>query len=509
MRKFLLFSVILFLFQVQVLFGQSYLPLGSLLNESFDKELNSQDMIHTSSKPLLHRDISRIISDSLWRAPYSLQKKKSLFFEPIGTIGIGLESPSPDLKLETGIGGRAMLNLNNQFYAHFGYASYNSSFFQYESDFIERRSVVNTLGQAKGTNMGYHYNLFFGDVHFVANEVFDFMIGHGKNFIGDGHRSLLLSDYAMPYSYLKANTKIWKLKLTNIWANFKNFEGKRSAYWDHPNKFGSMHFLDFQATKSLSIGLYESVIWGGRDTLNDRNFEWNYLNPVIFYRPVEYSIGSADNSLIGLNIKYKFSNSIYSYGQLIMDEFLLSEIRARNGWWANKYGYQFGLKWNDVFNVEGLNARGEFNAVRPFTFSHGRNMENYGHFNQSLAHPFGSNFQEVLGILTWSKKRLQIELKSVYARKGDNPDSLNFGADLFVDYNSRASDYGNFIGQGDFVNFFSNQLKLSYSCWKQSSLIVELGVMSRTLKYTNATDNNLYTWLSIKSSIFRSSVDYW
>ena len=38
----------------------------------------------------------------------------------------------------------------------------------------------------------------------------DLRLGHGRHFIGNGIRSLLLSDYANNYFYLQLNTRIWK-----------------------------------------------------------------------------------------------------------------------------------------------------------------------------------------------------------------------------------------------------------------------------------------------------------
>ena len=46
-----------------------------------------------------------------------------------------------------------------------------------------------------------------------------------------------------------------------------------------------------------------------------------YLNPIIFLRPVEYSLNSSDNALMGLNWKFKSTNNSHIYGQFVIDEF--------------------------------------------------------------------------------------------------------------------------------------------------------------------------------------------
>ena len=44
-----------------------------------------------------------------------------------------------------------------------------------------------------------------------------FQFGNGKNFIGDGYRSFVLSDVSSPTTYLKMKVDFWKLQYTNIW----------------------------------------------------------------------------------------------------------------------------------------------------------------------------------------------------------------------------------------------------------------------------------------------------
>jgi hypothetical protein len=58
--------------------------------------------------------------------------------------------------------------------------------------------------------------------------------------------------------------------------------------------------LSINATKWLNIGLFEGVIFGRKD-----HFEFQYLNPIIFYRHIEGAIGSPDNALAGLDFQSK------------------------------------------------------------------------------------------------------------------------------------------------------------------------------------------------------------
>ncbi|MFT6717274.1 MAG: hypothetical protein ACJA0Q_001926, partial [Saprospiraceae bacterium] len=61
-----------------------------------------------------------------------------------------------------------------------------------------------------------------GVVLYKANKTFNFQFGHGKNFLGDGYRSLLLSDNAFNYPFLKIETTFWNIKYVNLIAQFNH-----------------------------------------------------------------------------------------------------------------------------------------------------------------------------------------------------------------------------------------------------------------------------------------------
>ena len=61
------------------------------------------------------------------------------------------------------------------------------------------------------------------------------------------------------------------------------------------------------------------------------SFDINYLNPIILLRPVEFSLNSPDNILLGLNIRYDLFSSSYIYSQIVLDEFSLTELRKDKG----------------------------------------------------------------------------------------------------------------------------------------------------------------------------------
>jgi len=147
-----------------------------------------------------------------------------------------------------------------------------------------------------------------GYLSYSPTDFLNIQFGHGKNFIGDGYRSLLQSDNASPYPYLKLNTKFWKIKYTNTWMWLRDVRPEVTEDGAFLTKYMANHYLSWNVSKKLNIGLFESVMW---TNTNDRGFDINYLNPIIFYRAIEFATGpAAGNAIIGLSGKYKWNDNI-------------------------------------------------------------------------------------------------------------------------------------------------------------------------------------------------------
>src|SRR5690606_36815563 len=100
--------------------------------------------------------------------------------------------------------------------------------------------------------------------------------------------------------------------------------------------------------------------WDGRK----RGFDWTYMNPIIFLRPAEFSVGSSDNAIVGLNTKIRFAKKSTAYAQVALDEFRIKEFLNNNGWWGNKWATQLGVRSFDLFSVPKLHIQAELNIAR-------------------------------------------------------------------------------------------------------------------------------------------------
>ena len=137
------------------------------------------------------------------------------------------------------------------------------------------------------------------------------------------------------------------------------------------------------------------------------------------------------------------------YGQAVLDEFVLNEIKAGNGWWANKFALQGGIKYIDVLGVSNLDVQLEANVVRPYTYSHGTQYGSYTNYRQSLAHPLGANFNEWIAIMRYQPiPKLNLVAKVINVKIGRDGADENWGSDLMKDNGTREQERNNKIGQG-------------------------------------------------------------
>lgn len=339
-------------------------------------------------------------------------------------------------------------------------------------------------------------------------------VGYDKHFIGDGYRSLILSDYGGAYSFAKINTKAWRIQYTNLYAKLTdeiNFSGTAPAGAGlYDTKYLALHHLSINVRDNLNIGLFESIIFARQDTLgNTYGFDANYLNPIIFYRAIEQNVGSKDNALLGLNFKYEPRSDLKTYGQFVLDEFKFSEVIAGTGWWANKFAWQLGAKYMNSFGVQGLDLQMEWNRARPHIYAHTYTENSYTHYNQPLAHPLGANFDEVLFLARYQhNKRLIFTSKLFLISKGMDPTGLNYGGNVLLSNRDRHTTYGNFIGQGELNKIALYELNSMYVFG--SGTIIELTWMNRSQKNieTGLSQNANFLSAGLRMNVQRRRHDF-
>jgi len=334
----------------------------------------------------------------------------------------------------------------------------------YVGEFIWDKGAIpkEAAFRPSNTDRGVDFFSYDGYLSVPLYDVINFQFGHSKNFIGNGYRSLFLSDNAGPYMFGKLTTKFWKFSYQNIWSEHIQQFPFLAPDALRERKYIATHHLSFNATKWLNVGLFETVIQD-----RENGIDFNYFNPLIFYKAVEWYLGSPDNVLVGLDWKANFARRFSFYGQVLLDEFKVSELFQDNrGWWANKYGFQAGLKYIDVFDITQLDFQAEYNTVRPYTYSYQNEALNFTHYNQALAHPLGANFREFIGILKYKPfKNIYFENRFMYATQGMDTAGVNLGANVFNDTDMRPEEYGHSTLQGNLTKTITNDFRVTFSPW--------------------------------------------
>jgi len=412
------------------------------------------------------------------------------------------------IQIQGGLG--SQFNFSSTIYESQGrFANYINKYIL-ENKPVNSNGLVPGRGKSKAFHAdGFDYPVAEGYISYTPNKFFNFQFGNGKNFFGNGYRSLFLSDVASPYPYFKIITTFWKIRYTNLWLFLDDVRPEAQINGASTRKFVVMHHLSYNVNKRLNISLFESVISSNE---NHNGLNINFVNPVILFRPLEFARGeAAGNELIGLSAKYKIKNNFVVYNQLIIDELNLSKVASGNGFWANKFGFQFGAKYFNAFKIKNLYLQTELNIVRPFTYSHENPILNYAHFNQPLAHPWGANFWDFIAIAQYKKDRWYANAKFVLGKKGfdieGNPTS--FGGDLYISYTKRGGDFGQTLAQGNKTSIFIGDLRAGYLLNPATNLKLFANITYRRFKPSIITPNfgsSTTTWFNLG---FRTDLFNW
>jgi hypothetical protein len=500
-RHKIYFILIIQLSIFKLSFGQStYQPLGSNSYHIIDrleiKSGNLSSQLHTSAKPYRRSDIAQTVDSfdisnaSLSKRDYfnlgyiqadnpdftrsqsSVSKKPllkyfykhknaiysvkendfELYINPVIELGGGRElSPARTLKINTrGVELRGKISNKIGFYSFITDNQWGQP--KYIQQFVDSAGFVmpgvGFLKSFKKQANVYDYFNSRGYITFSPVKPIQFQFGQDKNFIGNGVRSLVLSDFTNDYLFLKINTKVWKLNYQNLFMRLTDLRSNQSKLFS--TKYAAIHHISINLAKKFNIGFFESIIFSRKDsTGRNQGFDPSYVNPIIFYRSIEQNNNSADNALLGMDWKYNFLHHFSFYGQLTMDEFLVHHLIKQDGFYANKYAIQVGGKYIDVLGIKNFDIQVEHNFIRPYTYAHFNPTTSYTNYGQPLAHPLGANLKEIIFIIRYQPtNRINLMARFFHIKQGIDTGAMHSGSNINENYYLRAKDYGNEIGQG-------------------------------------------------------------
>jgi hypothetical protein len=364
----------------------------------------------------------------------------SLYFDPIivrsGTVGT-LKTPEKDERVYLESHGVVIR----------GTAGGNIGYYIDVRDSREEGSRE-YLPEGPATLPGRGYVHFMGD-HVEFDETnsgityssgpFVIFWGRGENIWGRGLQGTLgISGYASPHDMLRVQAEFWRLRYTFIAAELKQYPAIAEYYYNPPagvskdsvtvHKRLSGNRLEVDLTDRLNIGLYETVVYGGRS-------EFNYLNPVMFLRGAEHTNGDHDNAMMGADFRLIVHRSHSIYGEFLIDD--ITTGRLGTNWYGNKFGWQLGTFLVNPFNLDDTDIRVEYTRIKPWVYTHRYPIDVYDHYGSVLGYHTGPNSDEFSAeIRKRFSRRLNMSLSFVRARHGANPPGTNIGGDLLSGFRS-------------------------------------------------------------------------
>ena len=318
--------------------------------------------------------------------------------------------------------------------------SFQSSFYEnqavlpaYLYRYAQIQGVVPGQGRIKTFNSrGLDFAWATGNVSWSPRPWFNAQLGQGRHFVGNGYRSVLLSDNASPYPYVKfsALTTNKRFQYTTIFAKLQlvgeanrlpTGEASESLfYW----KRASFQYLSVNLGP-VQLGLFEGTLWKTIDTSGVRPFNAMQMNPVIGVNTIVNGFDGSNTQVLGVDAKYKVTDKMFAYGQFALTD----PGRSR-------YAWQVGMQWFDLFRKD-LHLLAEFNQATPYAYVRNEARMSWTHNNQPLASPLGTSYAEAVlrvdyGIRQkiWFQGELSMEQHPFASGIEDVPGSTIFGPDM-------------------------------------------------------------------------------
>lgn len=348
---------------------------------------------------------------------------------------------------------------------------------------------------------GYDYNIATAYIGFKAGKHVRFQFGHGQQLIGNGYRSLILSDFGNNSLFLKANYRFGRWEYQNLFLELSPYSANNNPGAGDDllqKKYAALHYLSLKATPRLSFGIMEGTM-----LRHSESFKAQYLNPILGYRSVE----NTHKTLLGLNAQWDLFRRIRLYGQLVFDG--LDQRPAEKGWWGNRYALQTGMKYFNVFGINHLDAQLEYNLARPYMYADSTLSGAWAHYRHPLAHPLGGNFRELCGFVRYQPaRRWFLNARVLYMKTADDVPGISQGSNVLVSTDLRSGDMDQIIGQGISANTLLAGAEVSYMIFHNCFL--DVSVLFRDKQSTLQILSNTTTTFNagIRLNFWKAGMDF-
>ncbi|HMN06891.1 MAG TPA: hypothetical protein PKD45_14315 [Flavobacteriales bacterium] len=368
----------------------------------------------------------------------------------------------------------------------------------YLYSYSQRYGVMPGQGRIKAFNTrGLDFAWATGNVSWTPRPWINAQLGQGKHFVGDGYRSVLLSDNTSPYPYVKFSTLTnnKRFQYTAIFAKLQQVglndrlptgEAGESLFW-----WKRATFLHLSANLGpLQLAVFEGTMWKTINKDGVMLFNAMQLNPVIGLNTAVNGFEGRNTQLLGLDAKYRITDKVFVYGQYALTD---------PG--QSRYAWQAGMQWFDLLRKD-LHLLAEYNQATPFAYTKGDPRMSWTHDNQPLAGPMGTEYTELIiradygikqrywfqGELSWAKHPWGLDMTEVS------------GADIFGPTRSN--------GEGDWTRrrLYAG-IQASYRLNQMSNMQFTVGYTMRDLQPGPTGQDSGYLYVAFHTGLFNRYYD--
>jgi hypothetical protein len=349
---------------------------------------------------------------------------------------------------------------------------------------------------------GFDYAMASGYVSVKAAKWLNVQAGHGKHFVGDGYRSLLLSDNSFNYPYARLTALFGKkaqFQFTGLYAVLTNLQSISPVPPQTERLFqkkpASFQMLSWRPFRVLELSFFQGVMWDAADSSNRVSTGFLFWNPVPGIGPAVEGMNATRNYLIGFNLRLDIAKTASVYGQFMLDNAGDSAV-------SRKLGYQIGLKSFNTFTIKHLYLQAEYNRVLPYTYATTAPAQSWTHYGQPLAHPLGAGFSEFNASLQYKIGGFFIHLRASSASISENSGGQNFGQWPFL------SDTLSGATGGSEAGLTYLDARIGWVISQASNLNISAGIISRTVTRPAATDAQTLFSIALRTSLSNTYYDF-
>ncbi|NLL28995.1 MAG: hypothetical protein GX259_09385 [Bacteroidales bacterium] len=276
---------------------------------------------------------------------------------------------------------------------------------QFASEWVDTMGFVPGMIRAKQFgNNGYDYGVVFGQIMWQPVKNYGLRFGYDRFHVGQGYRSMILSDASQAYPFLMNSFAYKKWSLSHSIAilrnpDFNNRLGvRRSELGVYQPKWFSFTNFTYKVSEWLNLGLAESIVFMPQDSIGKRFYPLSLL-PLPLAKTIAVESKGKHHAITSLQIDASFLKFFKAYSQIVFDKFELKNLEYQQGF---EGAFQIGLQ--GCFG-ESTMVFSEFNVATNNAYTSNNKFTAFTNSDQPLAHPTGQQFREIIVGANWRYKR--------------------------------------------------------------------------------------------------------